>query len=85
MGEKDAENVAALEFAATTNPGGGIPKAWTSDLNPWFAGRAVYVLEDNDSTGRAHVNEVASALKGIVTEIKIVSFRELPEHEDVSY
>jgi (2Fe-2S) ferredoxin len=50
-GEKDADNVAALGFIATTNPGGGIPGAWSSDLNKWFAGRTIYIYEDHDKTG----------------------------------
>jgi DNA primase len=83
-GEKDADNVAALGFVATTNPGGEIRGAWTGDLNKWFAGRIVYILEDNDATGRAHASEVAGALKAFAKEIRIVSFRELPEHGDVS-
>ncbi len=84
-GEKDAINVAGLGLIATTNPGGGIPKAWTGDLNKWFAGKqTVYLLEDNDATGRNHANEVARNLKDLVTEIRIVSFSDLPEHGDVS-
>jgi hypothetical protein len=84
-GEKDAESVAALGFIATTNSEGAGKGKWTADLNKWFARRMVYILEDNDATGRAHVNEVASALKAIAQEIKIVEFRDLPEHEGVSY
>jgi DNA polymerase family A/AAA domain len=84
-GEKDADSVAALGLIATTNPGGGIKGAWTSDLNKWFAVRAIFILEDNDSTGRAHADEVASALKPIAQEIRIVSFPDVPEREDVSY
>jgi 5S rRNA maturation endonuclease (ribonuclease M5) len=83
-GEKDAENVAALGFVATSNPGGGIPKAWTNDLNKWFLGRTVFICEDHDKTGRNHENEVARALKGTAVEIRIVEFHELPEHGDVS-
>jgi hypothetical protein len=45
--EKDADNVAALGFIATTNSGGALK--WTGDLDRWFTGRkTVYILEDND-------------------------------------
>jgi DNA polymerase len=82
-GEKDAVNVAALGFVATTNSEGA--GKWTDDLNRWFTGRKIaYVLEDNDDAGRAHVRKVARALKGIVPEIRIVSFPELSDKEDVS-
>ena len=41
-------------------------------------------MEDNDKTGQAHVLEVANALRGIVPDIRIVTFRELPEHGDLT-
>ena len=41
-------------------------------------------MEDNDDTGRAHVMEVANALRGIVPDIHIVTFRDLPEHSDLT-
>jgi DNA polymerase bacteriophage-type len=81
-GEKDVDNVAELGLIATTNPEGA--GKWTDDLNKWFAGKQIYILGDNDSSGRAHVAKVAAALHGIVPEIRIVSFPELPEHGDVS-
>jgi putative DNA primase/helicase len=84
-GEKDTDNVAILGLIATTNPEGARKGAWSNDFNRWFAGkRTVYILEDNDDDGRRHASEVASALKDIVGEIRIVSFPELPPHGDVS-
>jgi hypothetical protein len=83
-GEKGAINVSDLGLVATTNPGGGIPKSWTSDLNKWFTGRTVYICEDHDTTGRNHANAVARALRGIAAEIRIVEFHDLPESGDVS-
>ena len=82
-GEKDANNLAALGLIATTNPGGA--GKWTSDLNKWFAGFArANIYEDNDEAGRKHVTKAASELCGIVPDIRVVTFRELPEHGDVS-
>jgi DNA polymerase bacteriophage-type len=82
-GEKDTDNIAALGLLATTNSGGA--GKWTDDLNKWFVGKQVaYVLEDNDAAGRAHTAKIASALSGIVPDIRIVSFPELPERGDVS-
>jgi AAA domain len=37
-----------------------------------------------DETGRGHVAEVADNLRGIVPEIRIIDFRDLPAHGDVS-
>jgi DNA polymerase len=82
-GEKDADNVAALGLIATTNPGGA--GKWTAELNSWFQGKTlVYLLEDNDDAGRAHVRKVAASLRGTVPDTRIVSFPELPEKGDVS-
>ena len=84
-GEKDAETAAAFGFTATTNPGGEGKGKWLPELNAWFAGRQhVAIMEDNDDTGRAHVLEVAEALRGIVPNIRIVTFRDLPEHGDLT-
>ena len=84
-GEKDVDNVAALGLIATTNSEGAGKGKWTADLNKWFAGKqTAYILEDNDDDGRRHAAEVASNLQHIVTEIRIVSFSELPPKGDVS-
>src|SRR5262249_22614895 len=68
-GEKDAETAAALGFVSTTNSGGEGKGQWTPELNAWFVGRQrVAIMEDNDATGRAHVLEVANALRGLVPD-----------------
>jgi hypothetical protein len=83
-GEKDADNVAALGLIATTYSEGAKAR-WPGEITKWFVGKkTVYVLEDNDKDGRCHASKVAEALKGAVSEIRIVSFPELPEHGDVS-
>src|SRR5262249_31715883 len=82
-GEKDSDNTAALGLIATTNPGGA--GKWSSDLNEWFKGKqCVYIPEDNDAPGRAHARKVADALCGIVPDVRIISFPELPEKSDIS-
>jgi DNA polymerase len=83
-GEKDADTAAALGFVATTNPEGERKGAWAPELNAWFQGRPVALMEDNDETGRAHVIEVAEALRGKASDIRIITFRDLPEHGDLT-
>jgi RecA-family ATPase len=84
-GEKDADTLAALGLIATTNPGGEIKGAWTSELNAYFVGkRRVFICEDNDDTGRSHTREVAAALAKIVPDIRVIAFPELPENGDVT-
>ncbi len=83
-GEKDCETLAALGLISTCNPEGGLK--FGSDLVSHFAGKKLaYVLEDNDDIGRKHAAQVAEVLQGTVTEIRIISFPDVPEGEDVSY
>ena len=82
-GEKDAETLAALGLISTTNPGGA--GKWTPELNKWFSGFAgAYVLEDNDAPGHKHAAQVATALSGIIPDVRVLTFHELPEHGDVT-
>jgi DNA polymerase len=82
-GEKDCETLAALGMIATTNPGGS--KVWQPELSSWFTGRRVCVLEDNDQAGRDHSQMVARSLMGLAAEVRVVSFPDVPEREDVTY
>ena len=91
-GEKDAETLAALGLVATTSSeGASNPKSkkgsnWTAELNKWFAGvKRAFILEDNDEPGRNFAREKASALAGIIPDIRIVSFPDVPETEDVTW
>jgi DNA polymerase I-like protein with 3'-5' exonuclease and polymerase domains len=91
-GEKDTETLAALGVIATTSSEGATnPKSkkgsnWTPELNKWFAGvRRAFILEDNDEPGRNFAREKARALAGIVPDIRIVAFPDVPETEDVSH
>jgi DNA polymerase len=82
-GEKDANNLAALGLIATTNPGGA--GKWTPELTKWFSGFArANVYEDHDTAGRKHVSQVAAALAGTIPDIRVIQFREMSEHSDVS-
>jgi hypothetical protein len=79
-GEKDTDNVAALGLCATTVAGG----VWTADCTAPLTGRDVFILEDNDVTGRQHSLATAKALHCIARSIRIVTFTELPKAGDVS-
>jgi DNA polymerase I-like protein with 3'-5' exonuclease and polymerase domains len=91
-GEKDAETLAAIGMIATTSSEGATnPKSkkagnWTPELNKWFSGvHRVFILEDNDEPGRNFAREKARALAGIVPDIRIVSFPDVPDGEDVTW
>lgn len=81
-GEKDADRLAALGLAATTNSAGA--GKWRAEYSDVLRGRKVAILPDNDEPGRAHALHVATSLQGIAASIKIVELPGLPPKGDVS-
>jgi len=82
-GEKDVDNLRALNIAATTNSGG--TGKWNQvDDDSVLNGRGVAILPDNDEPGRKHANDVAMALHGKAKVVKIVELPGLSEKGDVS-
>jgi RecA-family ATPase len=79
-GEKDADNIAALNLCATTVATG----KWTNDCVAALAGRDVIILEDNDDSGKKKALDAAQALHETAKTIRIVSLPDLPEKGDVS-
>jgi len=86
-GEKDADNLAKIDFVATCNSEGadnGNGNKWTSDLNQYFKDRHVYIIPDNDAQGRKHAEHVARNLNPIAKSVRIVELPDLPPKGDVS-
>ena len=81
-GEKDVNNLRKLNILATCNAGG--EGKWWDELTPWFKGRDVIILPDNDNTGRKHADIVRSKLAGVASRIRVVKLPGLPEKGDVS-
>ena len=79
-GEKDADNVAALNLTATCVASG----KWTDECIEALAGRDVIILEDNDDAGRKKALAAAQALHGTAKTIRIVSLPDLADGGDVS-
>lgn len=79
-GEKDADNLRAIGFAATTNPGGA--KKWLNQYTDTLAGADVIIWPDNDKTGSEHRDLVCEKLHGFVASLRIM---ESPDpHKDAS-
>jgi Protein of unknown function (DUF3987) len=76
------DNLRALGFTATCNHGG--EGKWWDELTPYFKGRRVFILCDNDKQGEVHQGVVGEALKGVAAEVRVVRFDELPEGGDAS-
>ena len=81
-GEKDADALAALGLAATTNAGGA--GKWRAGYGAALRGARVAVVPDNDEAGRAHGRRVAAALAAVAGEVAMVELAGLPEKGDVS-
>lgn len=83
-GERDADNVASLGLAATTNSGGA--GKWLDSYNHYFKGRTVALLGDNDEAGRKHIRQVAQALLPVAKEVRVLSlpegFKDISEYLD---
>ena len=81
-GEKDCDALFKRGLTATTSDNGA--GNWKPELNKFFKGRNVVILEDNDEPGRKHGKIVAEGLHGIANRIKIIRFEQLPQGGDVS-
>ena len=85
-GEKDADNLAALGYAATTaSMGAG---KWCEEHSEQLAGADVYLMGDNDEPGREHVRSVAEQLMGVAASVHICDVTSecpaLPPKGDIS-
>lgn len=80
-GEKCADMLSRLRFASTTIPGGA--GAWKETFAPFFEGKVVRILPDNDLTGIKFANLVLATLKPVTKDIRIVILPDLPHAGDV--
>lgn len=80
-GEKDADTLARLGLVATTNVCGERSE-WLDTYSAQLKGRAVVVIEDRDSAGRRHANEVVGSLTGYAASVRRVV---LPEKDATAF
>jgi 5S rRNA maturation endonuclease (ribonuclease M5)/archaellum biogenesis ATPase FlaH len=89
-GEKDADNLQAAIDAAgikgfavtTTFDGAG---HWKQEYAPYFTGKMVVVIPDNDAKGKAHAQTIAASVNPYAEKVKLVELPEVPEKEDISW
>jgi len=72
-GERDADNLMNLGLLATCNSGGAGKWPFDPEYNACFRGRHVVIVPDQDAPGRAHAAAVASILKGVAKNVKVVN------------
>jgi putative DNA primase/helicase len=89
-GEKDADNLQAAidqagikDFAVTTNFDGA--GHWKQEYAPYFTGKMVLVLADNDDVGKAHQQTVCASVKSYAEKVKAVDLPGIPHKEDISW
>lgn len=80
-GEKKVMALQHWGLTATCNAGGA--GKWRDEYAPYFAGKHVVILPDNDDPGRSHAQKVASSLLPIADSVKIVELPGLPPKGDI--
>lgn len=85
-GEKDADNMAALGYTATTNVMGA--GKWRDAYTAALAGADVALVPDNDKPGRVHAELVSRSMCGKVKSVRVIDLKaecpELPDKGDVT-
>jgi hypothetical protein len=69
-GEKDCDNLVNLGFTATTNSGGA--GKFRAEFAPYFEGRKIAILRDNDEAGKVHARKIAALVASYAREVRIV-------------
>lgn len=69
-GEKDADALWAIGIAATCNPMGA--GKWRDEYTQTLAGADVVVVADRDLAGSKHARQVAQALTGVASSVRVV-------------
>jgi KaiC/GvpD/RAD55 family RecA-like ATPase len=81
-GEKDVLTLRRHGIPATCNSEGA--GKWPPELSPYFQGKNVVIVPDNDKPGRDHALLVATSLHGIAARVRILELPGLPAKGDVS-
>ncbi|MDO8137457.1 MAG: CHC2 zinc finger domain-containing protein [Candidatus Brocadiales bacterium] len=61
----------------------GANSTWRMEYLPYFEGKRVVILPDNDTPGREYAQRIATALHGKAKEVKVVELPGLGEAEDI--
>jgi putative DNA primase/helicase len=80
-GERKVDALYGLKRRATCNAGGA--GKFSRGFAPYFEGRDVVLLPDNDEVGRDHVRQIAEILKPVAASIRILALPNLPPKGDI--
>lgn len=82
-GEKDALNLQANKFVATT-AAGGANAPWLPQYTEALQGHHVVLLPDNDTAGRAHMRKIGSSIANVAKSLRVLELPGIAEKGDVS-
>lgn len=87
-GEKDQQTISELGFPCVTLPNGGSQKSWDSAYDEPFRDRFVYILGDNDETGRGYQEFIATHVHTIAKKVYILNlsqeWTDIPQKADIT-
>ena len=87
-GEKDADRLNGLGLTATCNFEGASKakqkQKWMDEYTPFFEGKDVYILPDNDEPGDAHSRNIKRKIVDVAKSVKVVGLPGLKKFQDVS-
>jgi len=82
-GEKDCDTLGSLGYTATTCPLGA--GKWKDKYSDTLKNAYVYIIPDNDASGKNHSELVAKSLAGKASDIKIIDISNVvPDKGDIS-
>jgi replicative DNA helicase len=81
-GEKDVDRLVENGLEATTFAGGA--SAWREEYADWFVGADVVIIPDNDPPGAKYAETVASSLRAVGANVRVLELPDLPPKGDVS-
>ena len=79
---EDGDACVSQGVAFTTNPHGA--GKWDESYSPYFAGKGVFVIPDNDDPGRKHMTLVASSLSRFAAKVKWIDLPDVQEKDDIA-
>lgn len=86
-GEKDVDRLEKNQKAAISLPDGKDSK-WYSEYQPYFSGRNVYIIQDNDEPGKQYAQRMAATLQEIAASVHVLDLTQvwpdLPAKGDIS-
>lgn len=81
-GEKKADLLASWGLTATCLDSGAKSK-WHDRYTPFFEGKEVVIVPDNDTAGEEYLQTIATALYGKVKSLKVLRLPGLKNKEDI--